>query len=237
MNGVTYVVDSGNTKIMGSKRVDATYASIESTCPDSCSLKGKGCYAMLSFVGIQSRHLDKQATNLTAVQVAKAEANVIDSCYNGGEVPRGRPLRLHVSGDSRTITGTKMINAAIGRWKKRGGGDCWSYTHAWKQVPRKNWNNVSILASVSSVKEVADAKRQGYAPTIVVPEFENDKSFKLDGSDITWIPCPAQTRNVGCSDCKLCFNASRLERDNYGIAFAAHGIMKNSIKKQLKVLK
>lgn len=237
MNGAIYVSDSGNTKIMGSKKVDATYASIESSCPSSCSLKEKGCYAQLSFVGMQVRRLDREADGTSALQVARAEAKAIDDSYRGGDVPKGRDLRIHVAGDSRTIAGTKLINNAIGRWKKRGGGSAWSYTHCWKSIPRAEWNNVSILASVASIDEVAEARQQGYAPAIVVPEHTTDKAYLLEGSDVKWIPCPAQTRDVGCSDCRLCFNADRLYNTNMGISFAAHGIKKNEIKRHLTVVK
>lgn len=233
MNGVTYVSSSGNTKIMGSKKVDATYASISATCPNSCSLKGNGCYAETSFVGIHVSRLNKEAVGMSALQAARAEAKAIDNSYNGGSVPAGRAMRLHVAGDSRTVTGSKIINKAIGRWKERGGGDCWSYTHAWKAVNREEWHNVSMLASIESVTDVNAAREQGYAPAMVVDSFNSPKAFKVDGCDTKWIPCPAQTKEVGCSDCRLCFDANRLFEGNFGIAFAAHGIMKNKIKRRL----
>lgn len=236
MDGATYVVDSGNSKIMGSKKVDATYTSIEASCPNTCELKEKGCYAQLSFVGIQVRRLDKEAGDATALEVARAEAKAIDASYKGGPVPEGRDLRIHVAGDSRTLAGTRLINNAIRRWKKRGGGAVWSYTHAWKHVPRKEWSNVSILASISSVDEVKAARKQGYAPAIVVPEHPSERAYTLPNSDVKWIPCPAQTRDVGCSDCRLCFNADRLYKSNMGIAFAAHGVKKTEIKKRLTVI-
>jgi hypothetical protein len=237
MKGAIYVSDSGNTKIMGSKKVDATYASIKNSCPDSCSLKGKGCYAQTSFVGMINKRMERRAKNGSALDLARAEAKAIDASYNGGDVPKGRDLRIHVAGDSRTITGTKLINNAVGRWKKRGGGDCWSYTHAWKHVPRYEWSNVSVLASVSNVDEAYECGEQGYAPAIIVAEHPSDKAYLLDRSDIKWIPCPAQTRGVGCSDCRLCFNADRLREGNFGIAFAAHGIKKNDVKRHLTVIK
>ena len=238
MNNVaTYVSDSGNTKIMGSKKVDATYVTIKGSCPNSCSLKGEGCYAQSSFVGMHVARLDKASQGISALQVAREEAKAIDQSYNGGKVPTNRDLRVHVSGDSRTLAGTRLINNAIGRWKKRGGGDCWSYTHAWKNIPRDEWTNVSILASISSVQEVKLARKQGYAPAIVVIEHLDNKTYKLHNSDVKWIPCPAQTKGVGCSDCRLCFNANRLFQGNYGIAFAAHGINSNKIKRRLTVIK
>jgi hypothetical protein len=181
--------------------------------------------------------LNDEADKLSALDIARAEAKAIDSAYNGGSVPNNKDMRLHVAGDSRTVAGSKLINSAVGRWKKRGGGDCWSYTHAWKTVARSNWNHVSMLASVSNVSEAKEAKLQGYASAIVVDHHDSPKAFQLKGSDIKWIPCPAQTKGVGCTDCRLCFDANRLYDDGFGIAFAAHGVKKNKLKKHLNVLK
>lgn len=237
MNGAVYVAGSKNRKILGSKPVDATYASIQTSCPKSCPLMGDGCYAELGYVGITSHRLDDEANGQSPLATARAEAAAIDKAYNGGQVPEGRDLRLHVAGDSRTLAGTRLINNAIGRWSKRGGGDAWSYTHAWANVPRKTWSHVSILASVSNTAEVAEARKQGYAPAIVVPEHKSEKAYLLDGSDVKWIPCPNQTRGVGCTDCRLCFDADRLFDGNFGISFAAHGVMKDQMKRHLKVVK
>lgn len=234
--GAIYVSNSGNTKIMGSKKVDATYASIKSTCPNSCSLKNEGCYAQTSFVGMINKKMERRARGKSSLEVARAEAKAIDMSYGGGKVPTDRALRVHVAGDSRTLAGTRLINNAIARWKKRGGGKVWSYTHAWAHVPRNEWSNVSILASVANVGEVAAARAQGYAPAIVVAEFASAKAFVLPGSDVKWIPCPAQTREVGCTDCKLCFEADRLLKGYFGIAFAAHGVYKGVIKRRLQVI-
>ena len=183
-----YVSDSGNTKIMGSKKVDATYVTIKGSCPASCSLRNEGCYAQTSFVGMHVAKLDKAFKNMSALQVAREEAKAIDQSYNGKKVPLNRDLRLHVAGDSRTLKGTRLINNAVGRWKKRGGGICWSYTHAWQAIPRSEWSNVSILASISSPQEAKLARKKGYAPALVVSEHPNDKAYSLPNTDVKWIP-------------------------------------------------
>lgn len=237
MKGAIYVSDSGNTKIMGSKKVDATYASIKHTCPDSCSLKNEGCYAQTSFVGMINLRMERRARQSGPLDVARAEAKAIDASYKGGPVPFGRALRLHVAGDSRTWAGTRLINAAVARWKQRGGGDVWSYTHAWKHVARSEWSNVSILASVADTSEVEAARAQGYAPAIVVAEHHSEKAYALPESDVKWIPCPNQTREVPCVECRLCFNADRLFNGGFGIAFAAHGVKKEKIKRHLTIIK
>lgn len=234
--GARYVSDSGNTKIGGSKKIDATYVSIDASCPTTCSLKGESCYAQTSFVGMHGKKLDKEAKGFSPLVVAQEEASAIRQSYKGKKVPQSRALRLHVAGDSRTVKGTRLINKAVGNWKSRGGGACWSYTHAWKAVARKEWSNVSILASINSIDEVIAARKQGYAPTLVVAEHPSEKAYTLPGSDVKWIPCPNQTKEVGCSDCQLCFNANRLFEGNYGITFAAHGINKGKIKRRLTVV-
>lgn len=238
MNGAIYVSNSGNSKLNGHSKIDATYASIKSSCPLTCSLKDNGCYAQNSYTGITVKRLDKEANGYSVLQIAKAEAFAIDNSYNGGQVPAGRDLRLHVSGDCRTISGARIVNAAVKRWKNRGGGNVFNYTHSWKNVPRKEWKDVSILASVSDIKEVDFARKQGYAPAIVVSEFDGPKAFFIKNCDTRWVPCPAQTKpeQVSCSSCKLCMKSDYLFKNNIGIAFAAHGVKKNDIKRRLKVI-
>jgi hypothetical protein len=241
MKGALYVSDSGNTKIVGSKKVDATYASIKKTCPSTCSLKqDKSCYAMNSYVGMHVARLDSRARQGSPLDVARAEARAIDGAYNGKKVPAGRALRLHVAGDSRTIKGTRVINAAVARWKKRGGGDCWGYTHAHQKVARSTWSAVSILASIESINQVEEVRKMGYAPALVVPKHTTNKAYTIEGSNVKWLPCPAQTKpggkEIGCTDCRLCFNANRLYENNMGITFEVHGAKKNSLKRHLTVL-
>lgn len=237
MKGAIYVEDSKNTKLLGSKKVDSTYTAIKNTCPSTCSLKDEGCYAQTSFVGMVNHRMERRAKGESPLEVARSEAKAIDESYNGGQVPDKRDLRIHVAGDSRTIKGTRSIAAAVTRWKQRGGGDVWSYTHAWRHVQRAEWRNVSTLASIDKVEDASYAKQQGYAPALVVPTHLSDKAYTLPGSDVKWIPCPNQTRGVGCTDCRLCFNADRLHQGNFGITFAVHGIKKENLKRHLTVIK
>lgn len=240
MRGAIYVEKSANHKLAGhSGRVDATYASIKKSCPDTCELKGNGCYAEQSYVGMIVNRLDRRAKGQTPLGIARAEAKVIDLAYKGKKIPPNTSLRLHVSGDSRTVKGTRVLSKAVSRWRARGGWRAYSYTHAWKRVPRKEWGEVSVLASVANLREADEAYKLGYAPALVVPEHPGSKSYKLDGSDITWIPCPAQTKvekGIGCSDCGLCMNDKRLHDGKYGITFAAHGVKRNEIKRHLTVI-
>ena len=234
----TFIENSTNRKISGKHKVWATYAPIKITCPNSCELKDKGCYAQLSFVAIFNRRLEKEQEGKTPEQAARIEAASIDAAFPKG-VPQdgkkgGRDGRIHVSGDCRTRKAAKIVSAAARRIKLRGAGDVWSYTHAWRNVPRTDWEGVSTLASIKTTSDVPLARSQGYAPAIVVDTHLSDKTYELDG--YKFIPCPNQTRDVACVDCRLCFNADRLYQDNLGIAFAAHGALTNKIKTRLKVI-
>jgi hypothetical protein len=223
---VAFVEKSKNSKL--GEKVAATYASIEATCPSSCKLKNAGCYAQSGFVGIQNARLTRARRSYTPTQIAKIEAGLIDSSFKGRAVP-GTSLRLHVSGDTTTKTGVKALASASSRYRMRGGGKVWTYSHAWKKLPRKHWGEISVLASVDSIAEAHEAIAAGYAPVMAVPKFQSDKAYEIDG--IKFIPCPAQTKDdVTCSSCKLCMNAKYLESAKAGILFEAHGASKSKIK-------
>lgn len=249
---VTFAADTDNVKIRSKRlprtrgRVATTYVSIKASCPDSCAMKADGtCYAQGGMVGMQVRKIEARSVGATPTRAANIESGLIDNAFNAGPIPQdgakgGRDLRLHTSGDCRTPYAALTVGAAAARWKARGGGDVWTYTHAWKAVRRGFWGSaVSVLASVDDVSEgtLSLVKEQGYAPARVVPEFPNGaKAFEDAG--MRWIPCPAQTQDgVGCADCRLCFNADKLFNRDTGIAFEAHGNRAHALKRKLQVLK
>jgi len=232
--------ESKNSKIAGSGQVAATYVATKGSCPASCELRGTGCYAENGRTGMINHRLNKGVKgDMRPEALARAEARAIRESFGGGAIPQdgargGRDLRLHVSGDARTVRSVKILVAALMGWFLRGGGAVWSYTHAWMTVPRKFWGKVSILASMTDPAMAKQARRQGYAPALVVEHHESDKAYKIEGSDVTWIPCPQQTRGIACSDCRLCMDSRRLFKMNMGILFAAHGAT-NKIKSALVV--
>lgn len=234
-----FVGDSQNVKIAGKYKVAATYAPIKQSCPPTCELRNEGCYAQLSYVGMLNKKQEQLHTGDSPLQVAKDEATAIDAGFPKG-VPQdggrdgGRAMRIHVSGDCKTKSAARVVGAAARRYTLRGGGPVWSYTHAWRKVPRRAWEGVSVLASVKSIKDVMEARKQGYAPAIVVPTHKSDRLYRL--GNFKFLPCPAQTRDLACTDCRLCFDADKLLSRKQGIAFAAHGSKTKAIKKRLTVL-
>ena len=231
MNGAIYVSKSGNSKI---GRIDTTYASTTS-CPASCILRKKGCYAMSGMVGIHAARMNRESAGKDSRDIARAEAKAIDSAYKCGKVPF-TDLRLHTVGDCKSSCNVKVVNEAVGRWKARGGNKAYTYTHAFSVVKRSEWYHVSVFASIDSISQAKEATEQGYACSFVVADHASKKAFKVPGSDITWLPCPAQTMGKTCEECRICMDADKLFRNNQGVAFAAHGVYKNAIKKRLNVI-
>lgn len=233
--------NSKNSKIAGSGQVSATYVATKGSCPTSCNLRGGGCYAENGRTGMVNHKLNQQVTEgMRPEALARAEARAIRESFGGGPIPQdgakgGRDLRLHVSGDARTVRAVQTLAKAVSDWIARGGGAVWSYTHAWETVPRRFWGKASVLASMTDPKLARKARRRGYSPALVVQRHRSDKAYQVEGSDVTWIPCPQQTRDVPCSDCRLCMDSKRLFEANMGIAFAAHGAT-NKIRKHLTVL-
>jgi hypothetical protein len=196
--------------------VSATYAAQQS-CPEDCIFYHAGCFAENGQIGgfITKRLNRNLPDDITPEQIAQEEAAAIDRL--SGE----RDLRLHVVGDSKTTAGTRMIANAARRYIARGGRRVWSYTHAWRRVPRSAWGPVSVLASCETGEEVLTARSRGYASAIVVDQHETDKLHRL--GPINVLPCPQETRGVTCARCQLCMDDGRLRDLNITIAFAVHG--------------
>lgn len=225
-----FVENSGNGKL--GHGVHATYAPISQTCPSTCPLKGAGCYAQSGNVGVHNARREAYNAGTDPVQLAILEAAEIDLARSLGV---SGPLRIHVSGDSTTVQGTRALSDAARRWR----GKVWSYTHAWRTVNRDAWGTVSCLASCETLHDAVEALSVGYAPAIVVPEFKNGaKSWKERSiiGDLTVIPCPAQTLDRDCSQCRLCWDDVRLNATNSVIAFSAHGTGAKKLKRRLQLL-
>ena len=224
----TLVLKSKNEKVGDAS---ATYASIDGSCPKSCAHKDKGCYAQAGNVGIHSIRLNganNARVRQDAREVARSEARQIKAAILAGQDTR--PLRLHVAGDCRTVSATRALAKAAKGWHNK----VWTYTHAWKDVPRENWGTVSVLASVDRAEDMPLALEMGYAPAVVVDHHpENGKAHIRSEDGIRVIPCPAQTREVTCVQCGLCLNANRLLATKSAISFAAHG----SSKRRMTVIK
>jgi hypothetical protein len=222
--GATLALRSANGK---TGLAAVTYTSIAATCPKSCALQGEGCYAQGGRAAMLVRQLDDQAGN--ALATARAEAALIRE--NAKKAPAGYPLRLHASGDCKSEATARTVSDAAQDWP----GPVWTYTHAWRDVDRKAWGSVSVLASIEDTRDGREALKAGYAPAVVVHEHPRDgRAWHANG--VRWIPCPEQTKGVQCVKCRLCFDADALKQRRTGIAFAAHGDRRETVKRNLRQL-
>lgn len=209
MPSATLTARTSNAKLTSDPRrrpVSVTRAS-QSSCPASCPALGVWCYAEHGHAGLHARRLEPAAP----LDVATQEAAAIRASW-----PRdGRPLRLHEVGDATTAECAELLAGAVADAQAEGAGPAWSYTHAWRDVPRAAWGHVSVLASCETADDVREAQSRGYPAARVVAEFESPRR------DSRGIPCPAQTGAApDCASCRLCMRADRLAAP---ILFAAHG--------------
>lgn len=211
------VKESANEKV---GLVSATYAPIDPTCSDACPLKVGGCYARTGNVGFQVRRLQREFDGLNGDTLAELEGSEIESV--GLSLRREgitRALRIHVSGDADSNFRASALAWGAREWP----GPVWSYTHSWRHVFRSSWGRVSVLASVETVDDASSALSNGYAPALIVDRHPDDGRAYRASNGLKLIPCPAQTRDIKCTDCRLCWDDSKLIAQRAAITFAAHG--------------
>lgn len=202
---------SSNAKI---GPASATYVS-QSSCPTSCPLRGAGCYAESGPMAIHTRRLNKANPTASPVEVARAEAAAIEEKISGR-----LDLRLHVVGDCATDEAAEIVSkAALAAMKP--GRKVWAYTHAAADVKRESWGAVSVLASGETPEQIKAAQAKGYATAMIVSKFKQDGLYEEDGLKI--LPCPNQTRDVTCVECRLCMDDTRLHEKGITIGFTPHG--------------
>ena len=206
-------VENSNNKKLGG--MSTTYASLQ-TCPKDCPfLKSRSCYAMMGPCGITKDRLGAQRSN-SKLSIAKQEAKAIDTLS-------GRwPLRIHTIGDCSTPAAAKTIAAAAERFMAKHNEAAYTYTHAWRTVPRSAWGKVSVLASCETVAEVRTAQKMGYSATLVLPNFAKPVTHNVCGLRVT--PCLKQTgASRSCLDCGLCMKEATLKKAGITIGFKVHG--------------
>jgi hypothetical protein len=173
--------------------VPVSYSPKE-TCPDTCSLKGGGCYAWgLFYLNILGKKVasGKLATSLT------------DALKNRAAV--ARIVRHRVAGDSvgdvpGTIEECKEVEAA--------GLINVGYTHSWREEPSQPLKQY-FRASCESVEEVMQARSNGWGATIIIDKdtSEEDIPYNLPNGERAYL-CPTQVEGnkgkISCNTCTLC---------------------------------
>ena len=206
-------VENSNNKKLGG--MSTTYASLQS-CPKDCPfLRSKSCYAMHGPLNILRERLCGKRAN-SKLTIARQEARAIDALS-------GRwPLRIHTVGDCSTPAAAKTIAKAAQRFMAKHNESAYTYTHAWRSVPRKAWGPVSVLASCETVEEVRQAQKMGYVATLVLPKFAKRTAHIVGGPRV--LPCLKQTgASRSCLDCGICMKEGTLRKTGLTIGFKVHG--------------
>jgi hypothetical protein len=196
--------------------VAVTYTPVYS-CPKICPFLNNGCYAQSGNCAWTVNSLNQNATiskKTRPVDIAVAEAEAIR------QLPGDKPLRLHVFGDCRTPLAAEIVAAACHEYKQIDNQPVWTYTHAWRTIPRSKWGGISVLASCENLEEAAHASARGYAVCLVRKKQFN-RLFYYKGFNMT--PCKEMTAGIQCNKCKLCFDDARLRKYNKAICFFPHG--------------
>ncbi len=202
------------TKDHDMRAVSVTRAAKQS-CPP-CPV-AEICYADLGHAGIQSKRVTQAAAAMKAEpwEIACAEAAAIKRLW-----PRdGRPLRLHEVGDCPDEECAAVVSGAVEDAQAEGAGLAWTYTHAWADIPREAWGDVSVLASCETLGDVEEAMDfHRYAAALVVASFT--EQHRKSGM----IQCPEQTgASPDCATCRLCMRDDLLLRKGRFIGFEVHG--------------
>ena len=221
----TYNPNTSNTKIGKNKGIGTVMITADS-CPDTCKLKGQGCYAETGWVGIHWRKLNNGTTGTDWIGLndqVKAKP------------PKSGLLRFGVAGDLPQHGQTGEINGNLvgllqGIFK---GLRVYGYTHH-----RQSLHNLQIIEQMASggwfvnfscddIQQAVETFKRGYSAVTVVSENETRKHWIVDGVPV--VVCPAQIRDgMDCATCKLCMGSRKCI-----VAFRAHGARKRTVTQRL----
>ena len=215
---VGFTARSSNRKI---GFIPATTSSKE-TCPDTCALKVKGCYAK---GGPQNIHWE-------AITRRERGGDWDALLTSIRRLAKGQLWRHNVSGDLPHAEGiidrVALMALALANKGKRG----FTYTHhalnaenvESLKLAKANGFTVNISTEDTAV---ADAMMTAHdLPAVaIVPSTETRRSWKTD-TGRTVLRCPATVADhMTCERCGLCAVADR----QYVIAFPAHGNAKKTV--------
>lgn len=202
-------------KMLGnSKTAIPTTRSARSTCPSSCPLMGKGCYAE-NFPMVMA--WDKLTTG------GISYADLLDEI---SKLKRGTLWRHNDAGDligsGNRIDFTALVALVEANQGRRG----FTYTHwDWRENREViKWSNLLGFTINVSTESQADAKA-AYAHGLPVALVADQVGAVEDREGIRYVVCPAQTKGWTCKDCGLCYQADR----EYVIVFRPHGAKRKTL--------
>jgi len=166
----------------------------------------------------------REANMTRPIDIARVEAKAIYT------MKADRPLRLHIVGDCKTPRSAQIVATACKDYTKRSGHKVWTYTHAWKTIPRSKWGDISVLASCETVADAKYAMSRGYAASMVrYKPFKRPFVYK----GVKMVPCLEMTKGIKCDECKLCMKDDKLRKDKRVVCFFPHGSGQSAAKRAI----
>lgn len=243
------------TLVSGNQKTGAIPVSTTSknSCPASCPLKGNGCYAEYSNLGLHWERVSKGTSpnTLTLEQfVGAVKALPYGQLWRhnqAGDLPQG----LYVD----RIHWERTLAIAHASYRKRG----YTYTHyPWDEDNYKNGTQRSVAkdnlelirainkdkgftinVSCNNLAEADKAWHMGLPTVVVVPEDYPKRSKTEGGAPV--IVCPAQTQdNITCARCALCYRKTSTRQggeqvNRHIVAFRVHGNGRKKVKLALEL--
>ena len=208
----------GNTKTQV-----PTTTSHKNSCPDTCPLKEKGCYAKHHFLGkYWNRLTDGEVKNSFDYDTLLRQIKAL---------PKGQLWRHNQAGDLLHDSGTickDSLEKLVKANSKRSG---FTYTHhvlnranlvALNEANKKGFTINASTDNVSQADQVFKVK--GLPVVTLLPLGADNVTYTPKGHKV--VACPAEkSKKVTCSNCALCADKDR----DYIIGFRAHGTAKKAV--------
>ncbi len=208
------VPNSNNSK---TGLIPVTYSD-KNSCPDTCELKGSGCYGEGGHVNI---HWEKISTGERGI-------NYADFLYEVKHIKPRILWRHNVTGDLQgdgiTINYAKLQQLIKANGRSKG----FTYTHYQLNMQNiaairaSNQAGFTVNASLDRAADAVKVLKRFNIPTVSMIPEDAPKVQHLDGVRV--IKCPAdKKKGIFCSNCELCQKPDR----DYVIGLPVHGNRKN----------
>lgn len=194
----------------------------ENSCPTTCPLYGKGCYAKTGPLALHWRKVSDENE--------KRSISFVEFLSEIKALPNGQLWRHNQAGDLPHDNGTidyQYVSALIKANKRKKG---FTYTHHElseynKAVIREcNENGFTVNHSADNVQAAVKASKElSGIPVVTLLPIDAPNVQTVSGVKV--VACPAEkSKKVNCANCQLCADSKR----DYIIGFRVHGTQKKA---------
>lgn len=190
------------------------------TCPLSCPLRDKGCYAKRGPLGLHWSAVSRRERGMAWAEF----------CATVAAFPDGTLWRHNQSGDlpghGETIDAGELSALVSANQGRRG----FTYTHKrgaenFRLIRAANVGGFTVNLSANNLADADTLADTGAGPVcVLLPANQKTNTATPQGRKV--VLCPATQRDgVTCASCKLCSRADR----SCIVGFPAHGVSKRAV--------